>query len=122
VLNTIPGLSRDVANLTVYYEKNGFSARIAERYRSSFRGEVYNLFFSRGYTTVLADRQTDLQLSYDFGKEGAYAGLSLLFQVNNLTNSPYRTEQNDQFPGGASQPLEYNEYGRQMLMGVTYKF
>lgn len=121
-LNTIPGLSRDVANLTVYYEKNGFSARIAERYRSSFRGEVYNLFFSRAYTTVLADRQTDLQLSYDFGSDGPYSGLSILFQVNNLTNSPYRTVQNDQFPGGASQPLEYNEYGRQMLLGVTYKF
>ena len=42
--DTLPGLSRDVGNLTLYYEKNGFSARIAERYRSSFRGEITTLF------------------------------------------------------------------------------
>lgn len=121
-LNKLPGLSRDVANLTLYYEKNGFSARIAERYRSSFRGEVYYLFFSRAYTTVLADRQTDLQLGYDFGENSRFKGLSLLFQVNNLTNSPYRTVQDSAFAGGATQPLEYNEYGRQFLLGANYKF
>lgn len=121
-LNTLPGLSREVANLTAYYEKHGFSARISERYRSSFRGEVYNLFFSRAYTTVLADRQTDLQLGYEFSEASNLNGVSLLFQVSNLTNSPYRTLQNDQFPGGASEPLEYNEYGRQFLLGATYSF
>jgi iron complex outermembrane receptor protein len=121
-LNKLPGLSRDVANLTLYYEKNGFSARIAERYRSSFRGEVYNLFFSRSFTTVLADRQTDLQLSYDFSAGSSLKGLSILFQVNNLTNSPYRTVQDSEFAGGPSQPLEYNEYGRQFMLGASYKF
>ncbi|MBP3985307.1 TonB-dependent receptor [Pseudoxanthomonas helianthi] len=118
----LPGLSRDVANLTLYYEKHGFSARINERYRSSFRGEIYSLFFSRAYTTVLADKQTDLQLGYEFGEGSALSGMSILFQVNNLTNSPYRTVQDSQFAGGASQPLEYNEYGRQYLLGLTYKF
>ena len=121
-LNRLPGLSRDVANLTLYYEKNGFSARVSERYRSEFRGEIYNLFFSRAYTTILADRQTDLQLSYEFPDGSNMAGLSVLFQVNNLTNSPYRTVQDSEFGGGASQPLEYNEYGRQFMFGVSYKF
>ncbi|HVR81213.1 MAG TPA: TonB-dependent receptor [Luteimonas sp.] len=121
-LNKLPGLSRDVGNLTLYYEKHGFSARVSERYRSSFRGEVYYLFFSRSYTTVLADRQTDLQLSYDFSEASRFNGLTILFQVNNLTNSPYRTVQDSEFPGGASQPLEYNEYGRQFLLGANYKF
>jgi iron complex outermembrane recepter protein len=121
-LNTLPGLSRDVDNLTLYYEKYGFSARISERYRSSFRGEVYNLFFSRAYTTVLSDQQTDLQLGYTFGESSSMKGVSILFQVSNLTNSPYRTVQDSLFPGGVGQPLEYNEYGRQFLLGITYKF
>jgi iron complex outermembrane receptor protein len=121
-LNRLPGLSRDVGNLTLYYEKHGFSARISERYRSEFRGEVYSLFFSRAYTTVLADRQTDLQLGYEFGEGSRLNGLSFLLQVNNLTNSPYRTVQDSEFAGGATQPLEYNEYGRQFLFGVNYKF
>ena len=121
-LNTLPGLSRDVGNLTLYFEKYGFSARIAERYRSSFRGDIYNLFFSRSYTTVLADRQTDLQLGYDFSEASSWNGVSILFQVFNLTNSPYRTVQDSEFSTGVSQPLEYNEYGRQYLLGVTYQF
>ena len=121
-LNRLPGLSRDVANLTLYYEKNGFSARVSERYRSEFRGEIYNLFFSRAYTTILSDRQTDLQLSYEFPEGSNMAGMSFLFQVNNLTNSPYRTVQDSEFGGGVSQPLEYNEYGRQFMFGVSYKF
>lgn len=121
-LNKLPGLSRDVANLTMYYENDGFSVRVSERYRSSFRGEVYNLFFSRAYTTVLADRQTDLQVSYEFGEDSSWKGASLLLQVLNLTNSPYRTVQDGEFSGGVSQPLEYNEYGRQVMLGVSYKF
>ena len=45
-----------------------------------------------------------------------------LKKVLNLTNSPYRTVQDGEFSGGVSQPLEYNEYGRQVMLGVSYKF
>ncbi len=36
----LPGLSDTVANLTLYYENNNFSARINGRYRDDFLGEV----------------------------------------------------------------------------------
>jgi TonB-dependent receptor len=36
----LPGLSKSVANITAYYEKNGYSARISQRRRSDFVGEI----------------------------------------------------------------------------------
>lgn len=118
---TLPGLSKVVANLTLYYEHAGFSARVSERYRSDFRGEITALFAQRSFTRVLADRQTDLQLGYEFDPSGRFGGLSILLQVNNLTNSPYRTVQDGDFPGGITAPQEYNLYGRQYLLGLNYK-
>jgi iron complex outermembrane receptor protein len=120
--HTLPGLSRQVANLTLYYEKNGYSVRIAERYRSSFTGEAVALFDQLGYTTILANRQTDLQLGYDF-TQGRWAGLSLLLQVNNLSNTSDTTVQFSGLPNGVTvtRPLEYDTYGRTVLFGINYK-
>ena len=36
----MPGLSTKVFNSTLYYEKYGFSARVSNRYRDDFIGEV----------------------------------------------------------------------------------
>jgi len=115
----LPGLSGTVASLTLYYEAGGFSSRISQRYRSAFRGEVTGVHNARTFTEIQADQQTDLQLSYAFGS-GALKGLSVLLQVNNLTNSPYATRQGNGF-GDVVAPEEYNRYGRQTLLGVSYK-
>ena len=117
---TLPGLSKAVADATLYYEKNGFSIRVAEKYRSDFRGEISSLFGNRSFTRILGEMQTDFQTSYEF-QSGSLEGLSILFQVNNLTNTPYRTVQDSLFDGGSRQPLEYDLYGRQVLLGLTYK-
>ena len=119
---TLPGLSAKTANVTVYYEKNGFSARLAQRYRSEFTGEAVALFDQIGYTKILADKQTDFQAGYDF-QEGRLKGLSVLLQVNNVTDSPYRTQQVSGLPNGVSvaRPLEYDTYGRTILLGLNYK-
>lgn len=119
---TLPGLSHKVANLALYYEKHGFSARIAERYRSSFTGEAVALFDQLGYTKVLANKQTDLQLGYAFD-EGRWNGLSILLQVNNLTNTPDTTQQVAGLPDGVqvARPLEYDTWGRTVMFGVNYK-
>lgn len=119
---SLPGLSKTVANVTFYYEKNGFSARISERYRSEFRGEITGLFADRSYLRILPDRQTDFQVGYEF-QGGSYKGMSLLFQVNNLTNSPYKNVQDGNFAGGTggTQPREFSQYGRQILFGLNYK-
>jgi TonB-dependent receptor len=120
--NTLPGLSRQVANLTLFYERYGFSVRVAERYRSSFTGEAVALFDQLGYTTVLANRQTDLQLGYAFSR-GRWNGLSILLQVNNLGNSPDSTVQVATLPNNVplTRPLEYDTWGRTVLLGFNYK-
>jgi TonB-dependent receptor len=119
---TLPGLSRKVANLALYYEKYGWSARVAERYRSSFTGEAVALFDQLGYTRVLANKQTDVQLGYAFS-EGRWSGLSILLQVSNLTNTPDTTVQVAGLPNGVSitRPLEYDTWGRTVMLGVNYK-
>jgi len=116
----LPGLSGVVSNFTVYYEKDGYSARASRRYRSAYRGEVTGLFAQRAFSEILAERQIDLQLGYAI-EEGAYKGLSFLFQVNNLNNSPYQTRQGDPFSGGSYAPERYTTYGRQILLGLNYK-
>lgn len=111
----LPGLSKTVWNATFYYEKAGFSARIATRARSKYIGEVTNFANDRAFKSVKGDQITDFQMGYQFG-EGRLDGLSVLFQVNNLTNEPYiayaRTETRQQ---------DFQQYGRQFLLGINYK-
>jgi iron complex outermembrane receptor protein len=122
----IPGLSGTIYNLTAYYENGGFQARISQRYRSKFKGEVVQLFATRGYTEILADKQIDAQIGYTFG-DGFLNGFGVLFQVNNLTNSPYRTRLGLDTGGtttsdGTTLLETYEEYGRQFLLGFNYRF
>ncbi|MEO5812896.1 MAG: TonB-dependent receptor [Rhodanobacter sp.] len=120
--NTLPGLSRKVANLALFYERYGFSVRVAERYRSSFTGEAVALFDQLGYTTILANRQTDLQLGYAFSS-GRWDGLSVLLQINNLSNSADATVQVATLANNVplTRPLEYDTWGRTVLLGFNYK-
>lgn len=122
----IPGLSGMVYNITGYYERNGFQARISKRFREAFKGEVVQLFATRGYTEILDDEQVDAQIGYTF-QSGQLEGLGVLFQVNNLTNSPYRTRLGLDAGGtttvdGGALPETYEEYGRQFLFGINYRF
>ncbi|SDQ86104.1 TonB-dependent receptor [Pseudoxanthomonas sp. CF125] len=119
--DTIPGLSKIVANATVYYEKHGFSARLSQRYRDRYRGEYSALFGQRQYRFTLSERTLDLQLNYDFPESSPLSGLSVLLQANNLTNEPFRTEVSESTGTGLFFPEEYTEYGRQYLIGFRYK-
>jgi TonB-dependent receptor len=113
---TLPGLSKNVWNATLYYEKHGFAARIATRYRSSYIGEVTNFANDRALRYVDSDQITDAQVSYLF-EEGSLQGLQLLFQINNLTNEPYVA-----YVEKKSRLLDYQEYGTQYLFGINYRF
>ena len=113
----LPGLSQDVWNATLYYEKYGFGARIATRYRSEYIGEVTNFANERGLRYVDDDMITDAQVSYTFGNGGMLNGLQLLFQVNNLTNEPYIA-----YSVNKSRLLDYQQYGTQYLLGANYRF
>jgi iron complex outermembrane receptor protein len=118
--DTIPGLSKIVGNATVYYENQGFSVRLSQRYRDSYRGEYGSLFGTRQYRNTLGERQLDMQVSYEFPKASALHGLTVLLQANNLNNSPFRTEVSEATGTGLWMPEEYTEYGRQYLLGFRY--
>jgi iron complex outermembrane recepter protein len=123
----IPGLSNHVYNVTGYFEKGGFQLRASYRYRSGFKGEVVQLFAARGLTEILADTQLDAQIGYSFPEGSSLAGLSITVQGNNLTDSPYRTRLGvdgggPRTSGGDFLPETYETYGRQFLIGLSYKF
>jgi iron complex outermembrane recepter protein len=120
---TIEGLSGDVTSMTFYYEKSGWSARIGQRYRSKYIAEVRGVWIDNSLAAIEAETITDLQLGYAW-ESGPLKGMSVLFQVNNLTNTPYRTSLADD--SSTSTPLRmmperYNEYGRRYLFGINYK-
>lgn len=118
---TLPGLSKVVAGLTLYYENNGYSFRISDRYRSDYRGEYAYLFGSTSLYRTLAQNKIDLQASYEL-QGGPAKGLQFLFQVGNVTNAPDRSIQDGTGFNGIAQPKDYNTYGRQILLGMNYKF
>jgi iron complex outermembrane recepter protein len=113
----LPGLSKRVYNLTAYYERGGFEARISQRKRSDFIGEIGNFNGNRTLRYVVGEDIVDAQVGYAFN-EGTLKGLGFLFQVNNLTDSAYRTYH----AGEKDRPLEYSKFGRSYLLGATYKF
>jgi iron complex outermembrane receptor protein len=109
----LPGLSKRVFNVTAYYEDNGFSARVSQRYRSDYVAEIGGIGGATELTFTKPDRVVDLQLGYDFKQ---VKGLSVLFQVNNLTDTAFQT-----YSGSTDRPRGYTKYGRQMLFGFNYK-
>jgi iron complex outermembrane receptor protein len=114
---SLPGLSDEVYNFTAYYERAGFEARVSQRKRSDFIGEIGNFDGNRTLRYVVGEDQLDAQVSYTFGETSSLAGLTLLFEASNLTNSPYQT-----YAGTKDRPLEYIEWGRTYLVGLNYKF
>ncbi|MFX5268136.1 hypothetical protein ABTD02_18810, partial [Acinetobacter baumannii] len=79
---------------TVYYEKNGFQARVNYRYRSSFLAEVAGLSANPTYRTARSEGILDAQIGYEF-QEGFLKGFAILAQAKNLTDRPFVTYQND---------------------------
>ena len=114
----LPGLSRYVSNITLYYENAGFSTRVSQRSRSSFIGEIQGFGADRETRYIVGEDLIDFQASYAFG--GDLDGLSVLLQVNNVTNEPYREFYRD--AGRVDRSRSFNEYGRTYLLGATYKF
>lgn len=119
----LEGLSGKVTSLVAYYEKDGLQLRIGQRYRSAFVAEVRGVWIDVSRAAIEAERITDLQLGYSWEK-GSLKGLSVLFQVNNATDTPYRTSLADD--SSTSTPLRmmperYYTYGRQFLLGLNYK-
>jgi iron complex outermembrane receptor protein len=114
---TVPGLSKWVANGTLYYQHNGFEARVSDSYRSSFLGEVSGISASRVEETIKGGSTYDAQVSYSFD-HGPLKGLTLIAQGSNLSNKTFITYQNND----PRQVLTWERYGRRYEIGVSYKF
>lgn len=115
----ISGYSEWVANGTLYYDLNGFSARGSVRYRSEFLADFSG--FGGSPTRRLARGETivDAQIGYEFQPGSALDGLSLYIQGQNLTNQPFVSQFNVPEPRAV---IDYQEYGRRFLAGFTFKF
>ena len=121
----ISGLSRKVANITFYYEKGGFAARISEWYRSDYRAYITNFgapnfkgdVTNTGFATAKAEKNVSAQISYAL-QSGSMKGLTFFLQGYNLNNSPLITLNN----GDPRQVMNYQKYGASYSAGASFKF
>jgi iron complex outermembrane receptor protein len=113
---TLPGLSKTVASATLYYEKYGFAARVASRYRSDYIGEITDFAGDRALEYVRHELITDFQTSYEL-QGGPAKGLMVLFQVNNLTNTPFID-----YSVTTTRTRDFETFGRDFFFGLNYKF
>jgi iron complex outermembrane recepter protein len=113
----LPGFSKTTANLAVYYEKNGFQARVSGRYRSSYLQDI--VAFDANIERRVSEPETivDAQIGYEFPDSSPLNGLSIILQGSNLTDEPWQNYYPD-----PKRTLNYDVYGATYQLGVTYKF
>jgi iron complex outermembrane receptor protein len=116
----VPGLSEEVFNITLYYERAGFAGRVSGSIREDFLGEVSAISFSRELVSVESTEIWDAQVSYSFENSSVdwLQGLTVMLQGQNLTDEPFVTFQNDD----PRQVRDFQDYGRNYLLGASYRF
>lgn len=123
----IPGYSDVTWSGDIFYEKYGFRAKLAARYRAGFLSEVQN--FAGGLDGADAQGETilDAQIGYTFDKPGSFLnGVGILAEVFNLTNEPFVT-QNDLFNAAGTDtvgtfPSRHELYGRTFNFTIRKNF
>lgn len=115
----VPGLSERVYQLTAFYEREGFSARLAGTKRSDYESEIRN---GAGLSTI--DKQPitllDAQMGYDFSYSSMKSldGLSVTLKALNLTKEDDTAADADD-PRLITQNLRY---GTTYMLEASYKF
>ncbi len=122
----IPGYSDVTWSGDIFYEKYGFRAKLAARYRSGFLSEVQNFDGSLSGANAQPETILDAQIGYTFEKEGSFLnGVQVLAEVFNLTNEPFVTE-NALFNAGGQQvgtfPSRHELYGRTFNFTIRKNF
>ena len=115
---TVPGFSKYVGTAEAYYERYGFQARVSYRYRSKFLAEIAGLSANPEYRVGRSEGILDAQIGYEFQPGSMLHGLSILAQAKNLTDEPFVTAE-------STDPRlvrDYQHYGRDYYLGVSYKF
>ncbi|MEO1201647.1 MAG: TonB-dependent receptor [Pseudomonadota bacterium] len=110
---TLPGLSENVLNATLFYELGGFETRVGYRYRDEFITRQQGI----GEQLPVSDTEQtiDFQATYRFDESSALSGIQLLFQVNNLTDEPLAT-----YFSTPERLSTLGYFGRQYFLGLSY--
>jgi iron complex outermembrane receptor protein len=92
---------------------------VSARYRSDYRGDIAT-FGPRGavFRNLQAETVWDAQVSYSF-QSGPMQGVTVILQGYNLTDEPLFATQGDQ---DSRLVQDYQRYGAQYSVGVSYKF
>jgi iron complex outermembrane receptor protein len=122
----IPGYSDITWSGDIFYEKNGFRAKLAARYRSGFLSEVQNFDGSLSGANAQSETILDAQIGYTFDKPGSFLnGVGILAEVFNMTNEPFVT-QNDLFNAAGDEigtfPSRHEVYGRTFNVTIRKTF
>jgi len=112
----IPELSKWTGGATLYYTYQGFEARVADRYRSSYIHEVPQYGGELTNVVGAAENIVDMQVSYSW-EEGPYKGASSSFSVQNATDTPQKTY----FNNNPNQAQYFKYFGTTIMWGVSYK-
>jgi len=116
----IPGYSENVWSGDIFYEKDGFQTKLSARHRSGFLSEVQNFDGSLSGADARSETILDAQIGYTFeDADGFLDGLGFQFEVFNLTNEPFVT-QNDLFDAGGNEIGNFAS--RHELYGRTFNF
>jgi len=118
----IPGYSSETASGEVYYERNGFRARLNTRYRSGFQAEILQFNGQNIGAKALSETILDAQIGYDFDDRfGEFIdGTSINFEVYNITDEPFRTTNTT--ASGEDFVRRREDYGTTYNFTVSKKF
>ncbi|MBO9604199.1 MAG: TonB-dependent receptor [Novosphingobium sp.] len=102
--------SRDLGNVSLFYEKYGFAARLAFNYRSAFIDVVAQTADQDSYWD--AQGQLDLHVSYQVAPQ-----FTVFADGTNLTDSPWH-----HYLGQPANLVERERYGAQFRVGAQVHF
>jgi phosphoribosylformimino-5-aminoimidazole carboxamide ribotide isomerase len=107
----LPGLSKRVASLAVFYDNGPFSARLSGNYRSKFASDT-QMSVTNQMVTFASETVYDFQASYDVNKQWR-----IVYQMLNLSDQPTKTY----FGSDPSQTGTIQYFGRTSYLGVEFK-
>lgn len=112
----LPGLSKNVTTLRLYYEKHGFQLAWAAHKRSDFIGQILDYRSDSQFTFIKGETIVGAQVGYEF-QGGWLKGLSVLLQGHNMTNEPFQEYTTDR-------NIVTNKvvYGKTYRLGLNYKY
>lgn len=122
----IPGYSETVWSSDLFYEKDGFQTKLSARHRSGFLSEVQNFDGSLSGAQARSETIIDAQIGYTFeDRDDWLDGFGFQFEVFNLTNEPFVTE-NALLDGSGNEigsfPSRHELYGRTFNFTIKKEF